>query len=84
MYLILSRNISQASWHHKRGSIYRNVARLNYAKWAFITHHRSDAKKKVLTFFSFQSSNLAHSTDLDAAKTMATTRSPQTPQKTCF
>ena len=48
------------------------------------SHHCFDAKHKVLTCFYFQSSNLAHSTDLDTAKTMETTRSPQTPQKTGF
>jgi hypothetical protein len=36
-----------------------------------------------LRFLYFQSSNLAHSTDLDTAQMMATTRKPQTLENDC-
>ena len=36
-----------------------------------------DAPQKSKYFVYFQSSDLAHSTDLDAAKTMSPTRNPQ-------
>ena len=47
----------------------------------FNEHLTTAQTPKHTYFFRFQNSNLAHSTDLDAAKTMATTRSPQTHPK---